>query len=146
MPGHPRLIGLLQRALDHEFGAAQQFTLQAGQAEALGLRELAAELRTGAREELGHAESFIARLLALGATPRPGCPRALPVGRSQEELLRYGMATEAAAIRLYEEAHRFCELCGSEADRDVFAHILSEEIDHHRSLERRWRNLGAGRG
>jgi bacterioferritin len=135
MPGHPRLIGLLQRALDHEFGAAQQFTLQAEQADALGLRELAAGLRASAREELGHAGAFAARLLTLGAAPRAGLTRALPIGRTREELLRYGLATEAAAVRLYEEARRFCERIGEAGHGALFGRILEEEVRHYRELE-----------
>lgn len=142
MSGHPRVVGLLQRALNHELGAAQQFILQAVRAEALGLRALAEDLRTGAREELVHAEAFAAGLLALGADARPGLTRALPVGRSREELLRFGLATEAEAVRLYEEARRFCERIGDAAHRALFARILEDEVRHYRELEKQIKASG----
>ena len=142
MSGHPRVIGYLQRALDHEFGAAQQFTLQAGQADVLGLPSLAAELRTAASEELAHAGAFIARLYALGGTPRAGNAGAAGIGRTQQELLRHGLATEASAIRLYTEAARFCQQIGDHANLDVFARILGDEEQHYQELQRRIESLG----
>lgn len=142
MSGHPRVIGYLQRALDHEFGAAQQFTLQAGQADVLGLPTLAAELRTAASEELAHAGAFIASLYALGSTPRAGNAGAPGVGRTQLELLRYGVATEASAIRLYTEASRFCQQIGDHDNGEVFARILEDEVQHRRDLEKRIELLG----
>lgn len=143
MSGHPRVIGYLQRALDHEFGAAQQFTLQAGQADVLGLPALATELRTAASEELAHAGAFIARLYAIGATPRAGNAGAPAVGRTQRDLLRHGLATEASAIRLYTEAARFCQQIGDRDNVAVFTRILSDEEQHHRDLQRRIESLGA---
>jgi bacterioferritin len=143
MSGHPRVVGFLQRAVNHELSAVQQFTLQAARAEALGLRALAEELRTGAREELAHAEAFAAGLLTLGADARPGLTRALPVGRSREELLRFGLATEAEAVRLYDEARRFCERIGDAGHHALFARILEDEVRHHRELEQRIETPGS---
>jgi len=142
MSGHPRVIGYLQRALDHEFGAAQQFTLQAGQADVLGLPALATELRTAASEELAHAGIFIARLYALGATPRAGNAGAPGIGRTQRELLLHGVATEMSAIRLYTEAARFCRQIGDHDNGEVFARILEDEVQHRRDLEKRIESLG----
>lgn len=136
MNGHPRVIAYLQRALAHEFAAAAQFTLQAVQASALGLARLAEGLREGAREELGHAEAFAARLLAIGVTPRTvGPSRMPPAGRTHEELLRFGLATEEEAIRLYREAAEFCRRIGDDGNAALFARILDEEITHCRELE-----------
>ena len=143
MSGHPRVIAYLQRALDHEFGAAQQFTLQAGQAGILGLPALAAELRTAASEELEHAGAFIACLFVLGCTPRAGGAVTGCIGRSHLELLRYGLATEASAIRLYEEAGRFCRQIGDTSQGAVFERILDDEVQHYRELKRRIESLGA---
>jgi bacterioferritin len=142
MKGHPRVIGFLQRAVNHEFNAAQQYTLQAVQAEAWGMNRLAAELREGVLEEIRHAEAFIRRMYALGVTPRAGQPRAPQVGRTHAEMLRFGLATEADAIRLYEEACVFCERIGDGEHREVFARILADEMRHYRELERQMKALG----
>ncbi len=142
MPAHPQLIGYLQRAVSHEFGAAQQFTLQAVQAECLGLDALAAELRAGAIDELRHAEVFVRRLHELAANPRSVSPGLHPVGRNHAELLQFGMATEAEAIRLYAEAARCCERIADRDNRELFARIMRDEEQHHRDLVQRWQQLG----
>ena len=144
MSGHPRVIGYLQRAVNHEFSAAQQFTLQAVLAESWRMPELADELRSAAREELVHAEAFILRLVEMGVTPGAGQLRAPPVGRSQAELLRYGLATEVEAVRLYREAGRFCEGIGDVTHYELFARILNDEQQHQGDLERRLLTLDAG--
>ncbi len=135
MKAHPRVIAFLQRAVNHEFNAAQQYTLQAVQAELLGISQFAAELREAVREEIWHAEEFIRRMYMVGVTPRPGQTRASQIGRTRDEMLRFGFATEAEAVRLYEEACVFCERIGDRKHGEVFARILADERHHYRELE-----------
>lgn len=142
MSGHPRIIGYLQRAVSHEFGAAQQFTLQAVLAEAWNLPAFAAELRTGAREELEHAEAFIGHLVRLGITPRAGQTNVPAVGRTHADILRFGLATEVAAVRLYTEAAEFCAHTGDAVHHALFARILDDERQHRQMLERQLQALG----
>ena len=144
MIGHPRIISYLQRAVNHEFNAAQQYTLQAGSAEIWGLQDLAGKLRRDAREELEHAEAFITQMMRLGVAPRAGQPRAPQVGDTHAELLRFGLATELDAIRLYSEACRFCEQIGDADCHALFFRILRDEEDHARGLEQSYAALGAG--
>ena len=143
MPGHPRIIAYLQRAVSHEFSAAQQFTLQAVQAERLGLGPFADELRAGAVDELRHAEAFIRRLHELGAGSPPVQTAARPVGRTVVELLRFGLTTESDAMRLYAEALRFCERTADAGNAELFARIHGDEVRHYQELTRRLREHGA---
>lgn len=143
MSSHPRVISYLQRAVSHEFSAVQQFTLQAVLAESWNLAALANELRTGAREELEHAEAFIGHLVRLGITPSVSQPRLPPIGRAHAELLQHGLATEVAAVRLYEEAAQFCLRAGDTVHHALFARILGDEQQHQQDLERRLQALGA---
>lgn len=144
MSGHPRVLGYLQRAVNHEFSAVQQFTLQAVLADSWRMPELADELRAAAREELMHAEAFMQQLTEMGATPGVGQLRAPPVGRSRMELLRHGLDTEINAVRLYREAERFCEGIGDTTRSALFARILSDELRHQADLDRQLQALGAG--
>ncbi len=144
MNGHPRILSYLQRAVSHEFGAARQYTLQAGLAESWGQGDLANKLRADAREELEHAEAFILQMLRLGVTPSAAESRVAPIGRTHTELLRAGMATEQEAIRLYAEAGRFCAQIGDADTHALFARILADEEHHARELERSLQGLGAG--
>ena len=143
MTGHPRIIAYLQRAVSHEFTAAQQYTLQAGSAENWGMGDLATKLRRDAGEELEHAEAFIKQMLRLGAEPRSSQPRTPRVGRSHVELLRFGLATEQDAIRLYDEAARFCEQIGDSDNYLLFTRILKDEEDHAAGLQQSLAALGA---
>lgn len=142
MRSHPRVIGFLQRAVNHEFNAVQQYTLQAVQAETWGMNRLAAELREGVLEEIRHAEALIRRMYALGVTPRAGHSRVPQIGHTHAELLRFSLATEAEAIRLYKEAHVFCEQIDDRESREVFARILADEMRHYRELEHQVKELG----
>lgn len=143
MSGHPRIIAYLQRAVSHEFSAAQQFTLQAVQAERLGLGPFADELRAGAVDELRHAEAFTRRLHELGAGSPSVHPVARPVGRTLSELLRFSLTTEADAMRLYAEAQQFCERMADTGNAALFARIHGDEMQHYQDLERRLREHGA---
>lgn len=143
MKAHPRVIGYLQRALNHEFNAAQLYTLQAVQVESWGMAALAAELRQGVQEELRHAEEFIRRMHAAGATPSAGQARVPQIGRSHAEVLRAGLQTEADAVRLYREAGDFCQRIGDRENFAVFSRILDDEIQHQQNLERQLTALRA---
>lgn len=136
MATHPRVITYLQRALAHELGAAQQYTLQAVHAAHWGRAALAAKLRADAHEELGHGEAFSMRLLALGAIPRAGTNAVPPVGASLGELLAYALATESAAVQLYREASRFCMTVGDAETAALFTRIGADEAAHAEALRR----------
>ncbi len=143
MSGHPRIIAYLQRAVSHEFSAAQQFTLQAARAENLGHGLFANELRAGAVDELRHAEAFIRRLHELGVGSPTMHVAARPVGGTIAEWLRFGLATEADAMRLYAEALQFCERTADTTNAALFARIHGDEVQHYQDLERRLREHGA---
>lgn len=145
MPAHPRVISYLQRALDHEFGATQQYAMQAALARVLGLEAMAAELREGVDEELRHAELLLRAIYALGVAPRAVQARAPLIGRSQAEMVRFGIETERNAIRLYREACGFCDSIGDTRHADLFAAILEDEIRHCRQLEQQAGTVDANR-
>jgi len=131
-----RVIGYLQRAVNHEFSAAQQYTLQAASAARWGLAELAEKLRVDAREELEHAEAFLEYMLGQGVTLRVGNTCTPQIGQSRAEVLKFGMQTEAAAVRLYSEAAAFCQQIGDIAGAELFTRILRDEEKHFNELAR----------
>lgn len=140
---HPRVIGYLQRAVNHEFGAAQQYTLQAATAESWGLRALADKLRGDAREELEHAEAFLGQMLARGVTLHAGQACNPRVGTTRAEVLQFGMETEAAAMRLYGEAAAFCRRIGDTQGAELFSRILRDEEQHFDDLAREYAAMRA---
>jgi bacterioferritin len=134
------MLGWLQRALRHEFAAAQQFTLQAVVARALGDPALAAECEGSAFEELRHAQLFATALAEVGAAFGAGPVASLPIGGSVPELLGHARMTEAAAVRLYRDAARACT--GAEQLRHLFESIGAEEATHYEQLTRRLGKAG----
>jgi bacterioferritin (cytochrome b1) len=134
------MLAYLQRALRHEFGAAQQFTLQAVVARALGDTALGRECEGSAVEELRHAQRFAAALTQAGVPVGLGAVACFPIGRSVVEILRNAAATEAAAVRLYRDAARTCQ--GAEPLRRLFESIGVEEETHYEELARRIRQAG----
>jgi bacterioferritin len=134
------MLGWLQRALRHEFAAAQQFTLQAVVARGLGDANLAKECEGSAFEELRHAQRFAAALAEAGAALNLGPVASLPVGGSVTELLRHARMTEAAAVRLYRDAAHACT--GAEPLRHLFESIGAEEAIHYDELTRRLGKAG----
>jgi bacterioferritin (cytochrome b1) len=137
------MLAYLQRALRHEFGAAQQFTLQAVMARALGDTALGQECEGSAVEELRHAQRFAAALAQAGVPVGLGAVASFPIGGSVAELLRNAAATEAAAVRLYRDAARTCQ--GAEPLRQLFESIGAEEVIHYEELTRRLRRAGGPR-
>jgi bacterioferritin (cytochrome b1) len=134
------MLAYLQRALRHEFGAAQQFTLQAVVARGLGDTAWGRECEAAAVEELRHAQRFAAALAQAGVPVGVGAVACFPIGGSVAELLRNAAATEAAAIRLYRDAARTCQ--GAEPLRGLFESIGLEEATHYEELARRIRQAG----
>lgn len=145
MNAHPRVIGYLRRALSHELLAVQQCILQAATASRLGLQALAGQLRGDARDELAHAEAFAGQLLSCGAGLHAGQSHAPRVGRTQLEILQFGLATEADAVRLYSEAGAYCARIGDDSNYALFARICEDERHHQQGIERELQALGGAR-
>lgn len=124
----PQAIGWLQRALQHEFAAARQFTLQAAVAGHGGSRQLAAFCADAAVDELAHARRLADVLAAAGAALGSGGGPAFPVGTQASEILDHGIATEQAAVVLYAQAARACAALPSLAA--LFAAIGDDEARH----------------
>jgi len=131
-----RVIGYLQRAVNHEFSAAQQYTLQAASAARWGMHDLAEKLRRDAREELEHAEAFLDHMLGQGVTLRVGNTCTPQIGSTRAEVFRFGMETEAAAVRLYREAATCCRQIGDTRGAELFTRILRDEERHFDELAR----------
>lgn len=144
MGAHPQIIAFVKRALDHELGAVQQYLLQSVQAEAWGLKELARELREGVQEELRHAELLAQRLAAWGVSNAQTRAIGGAVGRSEREILQLGAQTEERAIRLYEDAVRYCQRVRDADSETLLSAILADEVTHYRFLIDRLSKLAGG--
>jgi len=138
----PQAIGWLQRALQHEFAAMRQFTLQAAVAQQAGSGELAAYCADAAADELRHALQLAEALAAAGAAPSGGGGGpSFAVGTQPGEILDHGIATEQAAVTLYRQAARACAALPPVAA--LLQAIGADEAQHLAQLQARRAALGS---
>ncbi|HDP88515.1 MAG TPA: bacterioferritin [Thioalkalivibrio sp.] len=129
-----RVFGYLGRALSFELSAVQQYSTQARLVATWGLAEAAERLREEAREEMGHVDRIISRMLALGVAPNASQLRPVSLGRCLQELLQRNHAFELELVRLYDDATRHCARQGDHDNRVFFEALLEEEKAHGREL------------
>lgn len=131
-----RVLGYLGRALSLELSAVQMYSTQARLVAAWGLSEAAEELRQEAREELGHADRIIERMLAIGVAPNASQLRPVRLGRDLGELLMVNQQFELELVRLYHDAAVHCARVGDHDHRAFFQALLAEEQAHFEELTR----------
>ena len=129
-----QVLGYLGRALSLELSAVQLYATQARLVETWGLTGPAEKLRAESREELGHADRIIARMLGHGVAPNASQLRPVKLGRDLAELLLIDQAFEHDLIRLYADAVRHCARAGLPDDRMFFEGLLQEEQEHAHAL------------
>ena len=125
-----RVLGFLGRALSLELSAVQLYSTQSMLVNSWGLTEVATKLREESREEMGHAERIIGRMLAVGVAPNASQLRPVKLGRNLQELLEYDYAFENELISLYDDATRYCASIADYDSRLFFEALLNEEKEH----------------
>jgi bacterioferritin len=129
-----KVLGYLGRALSLELSAVQLYSTQARLVAMWGLNDAAERMRSEAREEMGHAERIIERMLAHGVAPNASMLRPVRLGGDLRELLLVDQAFERELVDLYSDAVRHCLRVGNLDDRAVFQTLLDEELAHDREL------------
>ncbi|MDA8360949.1 MAG: ferritin-like domain-containing protein [Gammaproteobacteria bacterium] len=145
MRNHPRIIGFLGQALNHEYGAVQQYLTQASLCTLWGLRDWAETFLQESREELGHADLLNQRLLVMGIAPSGGQLRPPRPGRDLRDMLLHDVDLEAAAVDLYSEAEAFATRLRDPEAAALFARLRRDEEGHLQHLQESLAHL-EGRG
>lgn len=130
----PRVIGYLGRALSLELSAVQMYSTQAQVVSSWGLLEAAEKFSVEAREELGHAERIIGRMLALDVSPSASQLRPSPLGGSLREILEADHVFENELVKLYTDAARYSSKIGDQDSRLFFEALRGEELEHAAEL------------
>jgi len=131
------VLGYLGRALSLELSAVQLYSTQSMLVASWGLTDVADKLRAESREEMGHAERIISRMLALGVAPNASQLRPVRLGQNLQELLQHDYAFENELISLYDDATRHCAGIADYDGRLFFEALLNEEEAHAADL-RKW--------
>lgn len=125
----------LQTALAMELTAAHQYLLHAHTLEDWGLNRLSAQMREEFQEEIGHADTFIRRIVFLKGSPEMMPAKAAKKAPSLEEMFLTDLADEKEAIEFYTRAARAAGEAGDIGTRKIFEDIVLDEEGHMGWLE-----------
>ena len=145
MNADPRTLGWLNRALNHELSAVQQYQAQSVLARIWGEALLSEQLQREVVEELRHAQRLMEHLIVLGVAPNAGNLLPARLGRTVEQLLLANQQMELEAVRLYQEALVHANRIRDRDFADLIQSILADEKAHllslNQSIEERYHHV-----
>ena len=141
MLGNPEITDRLNVLLRSELTAINQYVVHAQMDEVWGLGKLADYVMTRAKEEMGHAERLIERIIFLEANPLVGTLDPVQIGQEVIVQLANDRTAERTAITLYNEVIRLCANNDDNGTRELLEDILEDEERHIREIEERLYNI-----
>lgn len=130
-----RSIKNLQAALSMELTATHQYQLHAGVLDDWGLSLLATQMREEMREELGHSEEFMNRIMFLKGSPSMTLAETPVQANSLKEMFETDLKDETEAIAFYTTAASEATEDGDLGSRSLFERIALDEEEHMSWLE-----------
>jgi bacterioferritin len=130
MKGNQALIGFLNLLLAKELTGINQYIVHAQIQEQWGYGKLAALEMAQAKDEMGHAERLIERIIFLEGAPQVGKLEQIDIGKLVPEQINSDLELERDAILAYNEA---IGLAASSKDNDtkvLLEKILADETKH----------------
>ena len=134
MKGNAKIIELLNRQLEKEYGAIVQYTVHASMFTNWGYQKLAGYATARAKQEMGHADKLQDRILFLEGMPSVKLVNAF-TGTETPEMIRLDLTGELDAREGYNELVKLCIQMGDNGTRLVVESILAEEEEHINDLE-----------
>ena len=125
---HPRVLGYLGRALSLELSAVQQYMTQASLVGLWGDEAAADRFRQETVEEMQHAERIVQQMLSLGVAPAASQLHPVTHAADLVGLLEHNAVLEQQLIDHYDEASRFCQLVGDQANGEFFAALRDSGV------------------
>jgi len=135
MQGDARVIEYLNRAVQHELTAINQYWLHYRLLDNWGYRALAKQWRKESMEEMQHADKLIVRIIFLDGFPNLQVLDPLRIGQNVHEVLDCDLAAEIEARALYQEAATHCHEVKDYVTRDLFEELMHDEEEHIDFLE-----------
>jgi bacterioferritin len=135
MKGHPTIVAHLNRVLQNELTAINQYFLHYRLYKHWGYAELAAHEHAESIDEMKHADRLVERILFLEGLPNLQAIGKLLVGESPREALECDLRLETEALPTLNTAIADCENLGDYVSRELFRDILSSEQEHIDWLE-----------
>lgn len=125
----------LQTALAMELTAAHQYQLHASVLDDWGMDRLAGKMREEMREELGHSDGFLNRIMFLKGKPQLTLAKTPELATSLVHMFEADLADEQEAIKFYTKCAQQAAEAGDIGSRGLFERIVLDEEGHMAWLE-----------
>ncbi len=135
MKGDPQVIAFLNKALENELTAINQYFLHAKMFKNWGLSKLYEKEYHESIDEMKHADRLVDRILFLEGLPNLQNIGRILVGETPEEMLACDLKLEQLAIPLLKTAIEYCEKIQDYISRELLEDILESEEEHIDWLE-----------
>ena len=135
MKGEPKVIEHLNKILQNELTAINQYFLHARMYKNWGFHKLNEYEYHESIDEMKHADMLIERILFLEGLPNLQKLGKLRIGEHTEEMLKCDLALEMDGLPDLKDAIEYCESIRDYVSRDLFENILESEEEHVDWLE-----------
>jgi len=140
MKGSPTVIQHLQKLLNGELAARDQYLAHSRMYKDWGLNELYERLNHEMEEETEHADALIERMLFLEGEPDMNQQDQVNVGKNVRDMLQNDLTVEYSVVSALKEAIAVCEQEHDYDTRRILIKLLDDtEMDHAYWLEQQLR-------